>query len=225
MMKKSLLGLAVGVSASISMLASPDEVNAVTASFDFSKNPAINYNTNSFTSVTGGFNLIQSNAVFVDSPTAGPLNSAPAGLCAWYNNNPSDTTDYRCGSTPALGGTVNSALSGFSFEFDKFVALKSFDVTGAANLSSGSISFSGGLHGTKVFNISGNGLQTFDSPFHVLPGTTVTIATSGTFANPSVSALFRINNLVVEEVPGPLPAFGVIGAMAWSRKLKSKLSK
>jgi hypothetical protein len=223
-MQKSFLGLAIGISASVSMFAAPNEVNAVTASFNFSRDPNINYNTNPFTSQTGGFNLIQSDAVSVDPPTAGPLNAGAPGLCAWYSNNPLSST-FRCASTPELGGTASSALSGFSFEFDKYVALKSFDVTGAANLSSGSIAFSGGSNATKVFNFTGDGLQTFDTPFQVLPGTKVTISTSGTFANPSESALFRINNLVVEEVPGPLPALGVIGAMAWSRKVKSKLSK
>lgn len=223
-MKNSLLGLAISIPAFVSVLATPVDANAVTASFNFSRDPSINYTTNTFTSQTGGFNLTQRDAVAVHPPNAGPLNAGLPGLCAWYSNNPASST-FRCASTPELGGSVNSALSGFSFEFNKDVALKSFDVTGAANLAFGSITFSGGSNAPKTFNFTGNSPQIFDTPFQILSGTKVTIATFGTFNNLSDSALFRINNLVVEEVPGPLPALGVIGAMAWSKKLKSKLSK
>jgi hypothetical protein len=224
-MNKHAAGILFGLPIAVACLSSSTKVNA--ASFNFSSDPHRNYNESTFSASSpfSNFTLTQSAAVSSDSPDAGALNEGPLGLCAWYVNN-STTTDYRCGSTPALGGSGTSDLTGFKFKFNKFVSLKSFNVTQSTNLSTGTITFSSGTN-NHFFAFGGDGNLAFNTPFQVQADTEVTVTTSGTLSNSAAgnSALYRLNNLVVEEVPGPLPALGVLGAFGWSRKLRAKLAK
>ena len=226
-MNKHAAGILFGLPIAVAYLSSSTKVNA--ASFNFSSDPHRNYSANTFnaSSPFSSFTITQSDATANNPPTAGALNEGPLGLCAWYNNN-STTTDYRCGSTLELGGTGTSALTGFKIKFNKFVSLKSFDVVQKSNLSTGQITFSSGTNNQIfVFGGSSDSNLAFNTPFQVQADTEVTVSTSGTLSNsaPGNSALYRINNLEVEEVPGPLPALGVLGAFGWSRKLRAKLAK
>lgn len=228
MMSTQLPGILFGLPLAVAFLSSSTKVSAATANFNFSRTPAVNYTTNTFNASPpfSDLSLTQSGAIANDAPTAGALNANNTGLCAWYNNN-STTTAFRCNSAPALGGSDDSSLGGFTFKFNKFVLLKSFDISQTANIQSGNITFSSGAN-SKTFNFNGNSTLFFDAPFKVQKETEVSIVTSGTL---SVSAsgnsgLYRLNNLeVVEEVPGPLPALGVLGAFGWSRKLRAKLAR
>ena len=224
-MNKHAAGILFGLPIALSYLSGSTKVNA--ASFNFSSNPHRNYTESTFSASSpfSNFTLTQSGAVSNNPPTAGALNEGVLGLCAWYQNN-STNTDYRCGSTPELGGSNTSSLTGFKFKFNKFVSLKSFDVVQSTNLSTGTITFTSGAN-TKSFNFTGDSTLAFDTAFQVQADTDVTISTSGTLSNSADgnSALYRLNNLEVEEVPGPLPALGVLGAFGWSRKLRAKLAK
>ena len=224
-MNKHAAGILFGLPIALAYLSSSTKVNA--ASFNFSSDPHRNYTDSTFSASSpfSDFTLTQSGAVSSDPPDAGALNEGPLGLCAWYQNN-STTTDYRCGSTPVLGGSGTSDLTGIKFKFNKFVSLKSFNVAQSTNLSAGTITFSSGAN-TKSFNFNGDSTLAFDTAFQVQADTDVTISTSGTLSNSAAgnSGLYRLNNLVVEEVPGPLPALGVLGAFGWSRKLRAKLAK
>ena len=224
-MNKHAAGILFGLPIALAYLSSSTKVNA--ASFNFSSDPHRNYTESTFSASSpfSNFTITQSGAVSNNPPSAGALNEGPLGLCAWYKNN-STTTDYRCGSTPELGGSGTSDLTGFKFKFNKFVSLKSFDVAQSTNLSTGTITFSSGAN-NHVFAFGGNGTLDFNTPFQVQADTEVTVTTSGTLSNSAAgnSALYRLNNLVVEEVPGPLPALGVLGAFGWSRKLRAKLAK
>ena len=224
-MNKHAAGILFGLPIALAYLSSSTKVNA--ASFNFSSDPHLNYTVSTFSASSpfSNFTLTQSDAESNNPPTAGALNEGVQGLCAWYENN-FTTTDYRCGSTPELGGSDTSDLTGFKFKFNKFVSLKSFDVVQSTNLLTGTITFSSGAN-NHFFAFGDNGTLDFNTPFQVQADTEVTVRTSGTLSNSAAgnSALYRLNNLVVEEVPGPLPALGVLGAFGWSRKLRAKLAK
>lgn len=216
--KKSI---AAAIISSSFILLAENKAVAVTASFNFAapveNGTFLDFNAN-------GINLQVANAVATDSPTAGSLNKSPEGLCTFYDNN-AVATPFRCSSQVFNGGTVNSSLTGFTFQFDRDVFLKSFDVSLFQNLTNGSITFSGGSNAPQLFSFSSTSPQLFTSPFLAAAGTQINVATSGTIDNNASSGIFRINNLVVEEVPGPLPIFGALAGLGWSRKIKRKLSK
>jgi len=225
-MKKSFLhnSLTLSILGASIVLISETKVYAITASFNFS-GPVANNSAFPFSDNDGkGFDLLVANAVSTDSPTAGALNISGDGLCAFYSNN-AVASPFRCSSQVANGGSVNSTLTGFTLEFNRDVFLKSFDVSLFDNLTSGNISFSGGSNSPQQFNLTGLSTQNFSSPFVAIAGSQISVVTDGVISNNSSSGIFRINNLVVEEVPGPLPIFGALAGLGWSRKIKRKLSK
>jgi hypothetical protein len=166
---------------------------------------------------SGTIKLTVSNPAGGPFPSAGGVNSSPSGLCSWAQNVAADMMQ-RCNYVDP-GNTTT--LNGFDFTFDKNVRLKQFEVSQFVGLSGGSITF-GNL---SPITLSGTGVQVFGSDLFVAANTPITVTTSGTLSNPSNSGVFRMNNLLVEDVPGPLPLLGAGMAFQFSRRLRKRTKK
>jgi hypothetical protein len=201
---KLLLGF--GAITAFSILTVPAQ--AVTANFNLSTPSAENFSTKDYQD--SGITLTANGASGVNLP-ADALNSNSQGFCAFAEVG---TSGGRC----ALISGSDAILSGFSFGFDTPVWLRSFDIAQFTNLSSGTISFQSGAN-NQTFNLSGNGSQAFTGDFVV--SNSVTVTTTGVSLGTN-GGVFRLSNLAVEEVPGPLPLLGIGSAFAFSRKLRQK---
>lgn len=196
--------------------------HAITASFNFSTNPEVNFSSKVFTSTTPGFSTTVSSPItgsFV--PASGGLNASALGLCAFAKVG---TQGGRCGYNTADGATVGDGLTGFKFTFNQDVSLKTFDISQFAppgTLSGTTLTFSSGLFNESFVITGGNTSYNFSAPFLATAGTDVFVTSTGT-TTAANGGTFRIESLSVEEVPGPLSILGLGAAIGFSRKLKRK---
>jgi hypothetical protein len=209
--------------------------SALAVTFDFTANSQTTTSTASFTS--SGIALTVDQAQGVGQPGVASLVGSGGinrdinnGLCAAFLTGPALTGTNRC-QYPA---STNASLTGFNFKFDQDVILKSLQVFRPGGTTSGSLAFTAGsLSETLVFSNPGgaefaNGIPSatlyFGTPFFVSANTPITVDTSGTQYLAGETGGFRINNLVVDPVPGPLPVLGALAAFSKSRKLRKRLA-
>jgi len=201
---------------SAAFFAATPNAYAVTT-FSLKSDPEVNFASDQF-SVDGI--LLKLSTPTGSNLSTTPFNTSPNGFCSYFTI--VSSPGARCGTS-----TVGETLNGFSLQFDKSVYLKRFDVTRLNALANASISFASGLSLEQFNNLNNTGIQIFNNPFLVSAGSIITVTTAG--SPTSSSAAMRIADLEVElapdPVPGPLPLLGACAAFAYSRKLRTRISK
>jgi hypothetical protein len=211
---------------------------AATFTFDFITDPQLTTSTRPFASTPGGVNLTVDNAVGINQPGAvstvgsGGVNTDKNnGLCASFLTGTGLSGTGKCQYEP----TTDASLTGLTFTFDQDVTLKSFDILRGIGVTKGSLLFTSGSLSEELTFENPGGSETpngvvlttlvFNSLFKVAANTPIEVDTSKTEYLPGETGSFRINSFVVKtnEVPGPLPLFGVAAAFSYSRKLRNKL--
>lgn len=199
--------------------------HAVTANFNFSDDPEVNFSSKAFTSDIGGLTATVSSPITSTYvPANGGLNASLRGLCAWARVG---TVGGRCGYNVNDGASAGDGLSGFKVAFSNIQSptLKSFDISQFAppSLIGAALTFTSGST-SQVFNITGaNTTYSFLDPFVVAPNNEVIVTSSGFSTTPN-GGVFRLQSLTIEDVPGPLPLLGLGAAFGFSRKLKRKMN-
>jgi len=183
---------------------------AITATFNLTTDSAANGTSASFTN--NGIGLTVSNASGTSLPGA-PINTNTLGLCSYALVG---TSHGRC----ALAEGSDAELTGYILTFDTSVFIDSVFVSQFAGLSDGSFQIINNST-SELVSFSSTGTIAFTGDFVAAANAPITVVTDGTplAAN---GGNFRINNLTVTEVPGPLPLLGVGAAFAYSRKLRRK---
>jgi hypothetical protein len=196
----------------------PAEAVAITT-FTFTDIDPINTPLPSYSEVSGPLatRLTADNAVGVDLPPAGGITGNSSGICAFLQNS-SGTGNRRCGLTNTNGGTDNSSVTSIDLTFTRSVFLRSFEVQAFNNLLSAQMAFGG----STPFTITGVGVNNFVGDFLVAANTPISLQTSSVVYASGQSGAIRIDNIVVEDVPGPLPLLGISAAFAYGRKLRKK---
>ena len=234
LLQRKSLSLALALGTVVAAAASQPAHSAVV--YDFKTNPPLTTSTRPFTE--GGITLTVNNAqgnniltALNNSGQTGGVNTdINNGLCvalfAGFNTG-------KCQYTTSTAG--DPTLTGLTFTFDKSVYLKSFNVLKPGGVETGVLSFTSPSSTQSFsFNNAGgadtaNGVVftsfSFPGTFLVEAGAPLTVSSLGTVFTSGQAGSFRINNLMVEEVPGPLPLLGFAGALGWSRKLRNKISK
>jgi len=223
------LGISLGVSSQVF----GSSAQAIT--FDFVNNPAIT--TSSASYVVSGLTLTVDGAQGVGQPTvastvgSGGINrDINNGLCARFRTGSALTGSNRC----QYLASTDASLTGFKFRFDQPVVLKTLQAFRAGGTTKGSLNFTTGASSQLLEFLNPGGAETtsgsplatlsFPTPFYVPANTDLFIDTSASeFLSGSTSG-FRINNLNVEVVPGPLPILGAGAAFSLSRRLRRRVS-
>ncbi len=227
----SVSAIVIGASVAVTF----QGASALAATFDFTSSSQTTTSSATFTS--SGISLVVDQAQGVGQPGVASLVGSGGinrdinnGLCAAFRTGSSFTGTNKC-QYPAA---TNASLTGFNFKFDKDVILKSLDVFRVGGTTSGSLAFSAGsLSEALVFSNPGGTESTsgvpyatlnFSSPFFVAANTLLTVDTSATQFVTGETGSFRINNLVADVVPGPLPVLGALAAFAKSRQLRRRIA-
>ncbi len=199
----------------------PAEAVAITT-FTFTDINPINTPLPSYSEVSGPLatRLIIDNAVGTDLPPAGGISGNSSGFCAFLQNS-TGAGNRRCGLTNTNGGTDNSSVTSVDFTFNRPVFLKSFEVQAFNNLQSATMTFGG----STPFTITGAGVNNFAPKYFVAANTPISLQTSSVVFATGQSGAIRLDNIVVEDVPGPLPLLGASAAFAYGRKLRKKFPK
>ena len=232
--KSPFFAIPVGLGLSL-IVCNVQSVQAANLNFSFLSDPHLTTATRPFTS--GGVTLTVDNAIGnnITSALSTPNSIGVGGV----------NTDRRNGLCVALlSGTTgkcqytSSALgditfTGLTFTFNKPVRLLGFDFTRVGGIETGSLAFtSGGSNEIFSFSNPGGGQSAnggvfkssiFATNFLVDANVPIAVSSAATVYASGSSGSIRINNLSVQEVPGPLPVFGVAAAFGWSRRLRSKL--
>lgn len=205
------------------------------AIYDFRTNSQLTTATRDF--IQGGITLTVNNAQGNNILTALSKNGTTGGVNTDINNGLCMAlfAGFTTGKCQYISSTAGDpTLTGLTFTFDKSVYLKGFDVLRPGGVEAGSLTFTAAS--TKTFDFTNpggadqsNGVVftsfTFPSNFLVEAGVPMTVSSVGTVFTAGAAGSFRINNLAVEEVPGPLPLLGFAGALGWSRRLRKKLAR
>lgn len=186
--------------------------------FDFSSNPATNFSSKVYSS--SGIDLSISNSNSTGALNNNTFNTNSSGLCAWASVG---TSAGRCGygNTDPTGG-----ISSFQASFSKSVILNSFNVTYFPShvINQGNIEVSfDNINFMPASSFTSTGTESL-SGFEIAANQNFFIKTSANFTTANQTGIFRINNLNVTDVPGPLSILGLGAALGWSRKIKKKFS-
>jgi hypothetical protein len=183
--------------------------------FDFTSENPINSQSKSFSA--GGINLTANNSNSTGT-NPGTLNTNNKGLCAFASVG---SSTGRCG----YGTDPASGVSAFEFSFDRSVFLNTLDISDFSSsfISAGQIKFSPDNINFIPLNFTGLGTLNLGG-IELAANQTFFVQTSATFSGENETGLFRINNLNVTDVPGPIGFMGFGAALGWSRQIKKKLS-
>lgn len=196
----------------------PAEAVAITT-FALNEISPINTPLPSYSKVSGPLatQITIDNAVGIDIPPAGGISGNSNGFCAFLQNS-TGNGGRRCGFLNTNGGTDNSSVTSVDFTFNRSVFLKSFEVQAFNDLQSAIMTFGG----STPFTITGVGVNNFAPKYFVAANTPISLQTSSVVFATGQSGAIRLDNIVVEDVPGPLPLLGISAAFAYGRKLRKK---
>jgi hypothetical protein len=211
---------AASVFGAVMAAASPADAVAIT-NFTLEKIDPINTPLPSYVETPAGplaTQLTINNAAGTDLPAAGGISGNNTGICAYLQNS-SGAGNRRCGFLGPTGATVDSSVTSIDLTFSRSVFLRSFEVAAFNNLTSATMTL-----GSTPFLITGTAVNPVAGNFLVSANTPITLQTSSAVFSSGQSGAIRISNIVVEDVPGPIPFLGVSAAFIYGRKLRKKVS-
>jgi hypothetical protein len=148
----------------------------------------------------------------LSNPSSGYFRSSvPKGFCLY-------------GVGECDNATTGAPLTSFEGTFDRTVQLISYTISVASFTGAEpTLTFSSaGLSSVESAPFIAGTTRNFSNPFIVPAGSTINYAASG-----GGEGSIRLSALTIETdpvpVPGPLPVLGATAALAWSRRLRSRI--